>query len=1117
MFLKEVLGTEAEAVAGLASPTKKRLVAKNNDDDHNDEIFKLPDGIKLSNESISDFSTFQMAGLVHKRNIHAQIDSTKDIFNLPAVKVKEEESQSPKRSYNRNITKIDIKSTLFKSLPADKKYEILMDIKETRKQNSWAKLQELPVESHDFSSFQMAGLLKRRQVQVQIEEAEKEIGGKNWSLSELESLLSEDGVIESTNFKHAQKIAADENTRFLLVSDVAKAIEQAKQEDETRKQQEEAQKNQPKPSTSKQADENERILEDEYDIELQKAIEMSLENEMVDDEEELARKEAERKAPRKLNPEQRKKFGQTVQTHGLVRGFMMEYAVMNDDDLHDMVNETQILLDDACNANDSLSQKFPNTDHYVLYGSPKKSDQPSAMEKEESPEIPNKPKEIVVSVDAKLSTYIKEDDLFAEIFEENKNSDVIQIDDDVEIASISSSDDDTIEYEVPSQHTSNIEHMKEIEPESGFVSEEGKINEKKSVNEGNYHSENEKFWSLGDENEAEKIPEKSENEKFWSCGDEEEDVGSIAVETIEILPFTPEKTNTQHAILIESDDEDEFVTPEKFNNSIKSNDQIETPKKIEKNATAKLIESDDAEQEIVRIIEENLETPENQNNDSLTEIRTLAEKEKNSIDDITNRERERDEFMKSIETLNWEDNAEELNNMQKDLQKQQKDLAFERNKLNRLGTNITESMSADCKELLKLFGIPFVESPMEAEAQCAFFNSLDMIDGIITDDSDVFLFGAKTVYKNFFVQKKNVMEFRMENIENMFHLNRKKLVQLAMLVGSDYTIGVPGVGSVTALEILAAFPETDDGEVEQYHSLSNLRKFRDWIKNGREGITSLKSKLKKIELANDFPNVHVMKAYLEPVVDEDLEPFSWGDLDVESLIEYTKIKLGWTRLKTEEILNPVMKRLNEKKQSSIKDYFKIQLTKKVFENQKLSKRVQKAVNKMGYGDIEVEDEPKPKEKKPRKRKVNTKIQKKAEEEEKKAIEAAILLLSDDDDGQPPQKKPSPSPDKINSFSLLKQATSTSSPKKNSALPKKVAKTKGRKRKTDAQQPPQPSTSRATAVDKSDVDDVDLPPKRAVRIPETKQVIPQREREKKEQKLNKQKAAEIFKKSGGKKK
>lgn len=115
---------------------------------------------------------------------------------------------------------------------------------------------------------------------------------------------------------------------------------------------------------------------------------------------------------------------------------------------------------------------------------------------------------------------------------------------------------------------------------------------------------------------------------------------------------------------------------------------------------------------------------------------------------------------------------------------------------------------------------------MEAEAQCAALLSFGLVDGIITDDSDVFLFGGGRVLKNMFNQSKTVECFLLSDLERELGLDRDKLVRLAYLLGSDYTDGLPGVGPVVAMELLSEFPGQD-----------GLHKFRAWwqkVQSGRD-------------------------------------------------------------------------------------------------------------------------------------------------------------------------------------------------------------------------------------------------------------------------------------------
>jgi hypothetical protein len=56
----------------------------------------------------------------------------------------------------------------------------------------------------------------------------------------------------------------------------------------------------------------------------------------------------------------------------------------------------------------------------------------------------------------------------------------------------------------------------------------------------------------------------------------------------------------------------------------------------------------------------------------------------------------------------------------------------------------------ECQRLLQLFGLPWLMAPTEAEAQCAFLDMAGLTQGTIRDDSDIWLYGGKKVYRNFF-------------------------------------------------------------------------------------------------------------------------------------------------------------------------------------------------------------------------------------------------------------------------------------------------------------------------------------------------------------------------------
>ena len=64
-----------------------------------------------------------------------------------------------------------------------------------------------------------------------------------------------------------------------------------------------------------------------------------------------------------------------------------------------------------------------------------------------------------------------------------------------------------------------------------------------------------------------------------------------------------------------------------------------------------------------------------------------------------------------------------------------------------------DEMKEDIIHLLELFGLPYVVAPAEAEAQCVTLETLGLVNGVVTEDSDAIVFGAKKVYKNIFDDK----------------------------------------------------------------------------------------------------------------------------------------------------------------------------------------------------------------------------------------------------------------------------------------------------------------------------------------------------------------------------
>jgi DNA excision repair protein ERCC-5 len=269
---------------------------------------------------------------------------------------------------------------------------------------------------------------------------------------------------------------------------------------------------------------------------------------------------------------------------------------------------------------------------------------------------------------------------------------------------------------------------------------------------------------------------------------------------------------------------------------------------------------------------------------------------------------ETEEHARFASTLNQKTQQQNVEDYEREL----KQLRSQQKKDRRDADEVTHVMIQECQQLLKLFGLPYITAPMEAEAQCAELVTLGLVDGIVTDDSDCFLFGGTRIYKNMFNQAKFVECYLTSDFEKEFDLTRQKMIGIAHLLGSDYTEGLPGVGPVTALEILSEFP--------------NLIDFRDWynavqmnqVPKSEDAANPFRKKFRrqatKLFLPANFPDPRVESAYLQPEVDNDPSAFQWGVPDLSALRSFLMATIGWNSERTDEVLVPVIKDMNRRQE-----------------------------------------------------------------------------------------------------------------------------------------------------------------------------------------------------------
>ena len=129
-------------------------------------------------------------------------------------------------------------------------------------------------------------------------------------------------------------------------------------------------------------------------------------------------------------------------------------------------------------------------------------------------------------------------------------------------------------------------------------------------------------------------------------------------------------------------------------------------------------------------------------------------------------------------------------------------------------SRLTAEMVDQSKRLIELMGLPTVQAPGEGEAQASAMAAKGDVFAAASQDYDSLLFGAPTLIRNLTITgrrklpRKNVyVDVEPEQVEldstlSSLGITREQLIDMGVLIGTDFNEGVRGVGPKKALNLM---------------------------------------------------------------------------------------------------------------------------------------------------------------------------------------------------------------------------------------------------------------------------------------------------------------------------
>lgn len=109
------------------------------------------------------------------------------------------------------------------------------------------------------------------------------------------------------------------------------------------------------------------------------------------------------------------------------------------------------------------------------------------------------------------------------------------------------------------------------------------------------------------------------------------------------------------------------------------------------------------------------------------------------------------------------------------------------NELKKNSITIDKNTKQSIKYLCQVMGIQYIDSmDMEADKAIGILYKKGEIDGCISEDNDMLVYGCKHLYRFYKTNSSHILEYNLDEIKKDLDISDKQFLDLCILCGSDY-------------------------------------------------------------------------------------------------------------------------------------------------------------------------------------------------------------------------------------------------------------------------------------------------------------------------------------------